>query len=341
MVDDTFAMDTSGSGPLPSYADLPIREGLPAGSSWGVWGDDDRFGCLNLLSADSVRRAAHASVRTGVVYPLNLEMELPDPPLFGRAAFEHEVVARPSGVSADDMIHGWNTQSSSQWDGFRHVRSAAHGAYNALPEAEHGMHHWARRGIVGRGLLLDVARWRSSIGRPLHSGTTDIITVDDLHETIAEQGVCVEVGDILLVRTGWLSWYRSLAADAKGPYALAPEATGLEASEAMAAALWDLHIACIGMDNPAIEAWPPPMARLSAEERDQQFARSDDPAVAASLFLHLNLLPLLGLPLGELFDLDALADDCAATHTYDCLVTSAPLNLLHGVASPPNILAIR
>ena len=35
----------AGAGPLPSYADLPIRPGLPAGSSWGVWGDDDRFGC--------------------------------------------------------------------------------------------------------------------------------------------------------------------------------------------------------------------------------------------------------------------------------------------------------
>ena len=44
---------------------------------------------------------------------------------------------------------------------------------------------------------------------------------------------------------------------------------------------------------------------------------------------------------GELFDLDPLADDCDRTRTYDFLVTSAPLNLLHGVASPPNILAIR
>ena len=102
----------------PPYADLPVRPGLPKGSSWGVWGDDDRLGCLNLLSPEGAKRGA-GLVRSGNVHPLNLELELPDPPLFGRPAFGHEVVSRPSGISCDDMLHGWNTQSSSQWDGFR------------------------------------------------------------------------------------------------------------------------------------------------------------------------------------------------------------------------------
>jgi hypothetical protein len=57
-------------------------------------------------------------------------------------------------------------------------------------------------------------------------------------------------------------------------------------------------------------------------------------------FLHLALLPLLGLPIGELFDLDALAAECEQTSRYDCLFTSAPLNVHAGVASPPNALAI-
>ena len=42
---------------LPSYADLPITPGAPAGSSWGLWGAEDRFGCLNLLTPE---RAAAA-----------------------------------------------------------------------------------------------------------------------------------------------------------------------------------------------------------------------------------------------------------------------------------------
>ena len=327
------------SATLPSYAELPVRPELPNGSSWGVWGDDDHLGCLNLLSAEGAKRAA-LTVRTGHVHPLNLELELPDPPLFGRPAFGHEVVSRPSGISCDDMLHGWNTQSSSQWDGFRHVRSAIHGAYNGLPEAEHGVHHWARKGIVGRGVLADVARWRADQGRPIHGGITDVITPNDLLQTLSAQNIMVETGDILLVRTGWLPFYRALSPEARSTYAADPAFVGLEASEAMAACLWDLHISCIGCDNPAVESWPPPMYAMTAEDRAAALANSADPAIAASLFLHLSLLPLLGLPLGELFDLESLADECHTTRTYDFMVTSAPLNLLNGVATPPNILAI-
>ena len=39
--------------------------------------------------------------------------------------------------------------------------------------------------------------------------------------------------------------------------------------------------------------------------------------------------------------LEALAADCAADGRYDCMFTSAPLNLPQGVASPPNALAIK
>jgi hypothetical protein len=52
-------------------------------------------------------------------------------------------------------------------------------------------------------------------------------------------------------------------------------------------------------------------------------------------------LPLLGILIGELFVLDTLADDCAAEGNWEGLFTSAPLNLRHGVASPPNALVIR
>ena len=53
-------------------------------------------------------------------------------------------------------------------------------------------------------------------------------------------------------------------------------------------------------------------------------------------FVHRSLLPLLGMPIGELWDLDALAADSAQDGTWDSLLTSAPLNLRGGVASPPH-----
>lgn len=57
--------------------------------------------------------------------------------------------------------------------------------------------------------------------------------------------------------------------------------------------------------------------------------------------MHTQALPLLGLPLGELWDLDALAEDCAGAGTYDAFFTSAPIGVHGGVASPPNAIAVR
>jgi hypothetical protein len=57
--------------------------------------------------------------------------------------------------------------------------------------------------------------------------------------------------------------------------------------------------------------------------------------------VHTALIPLLGIPLGEFFVLDALAEDCAQDGRYTFMFTSAPLHLTRGVASPPNALAIK
>jgi hypothetical protein len=63
----------TGGVDLPLYADLPIRAGLPAGSSWEVWGTEDRLGCLNLLTAERAL-AGVRSVVSGDVFPLNLDL---------------------------------------------------------------------------------------------------------------------------------------------------------------------------------------------------------------------------------------------------------------------------
>src|SRR5271165_3730365 len=153
---------------LPAYDELPVRPGAPAGSAAGV--------------------------SEGQVFTLNLELELPDPPLYGRRAFGHTVIDRATGH--DDELDGWNTQSSSQWDGFRHVRNMAHGFYNGVADEDHGVAHWARRGIVGRAVLADVARWREAAGRPLRPDATEPVTVDDLAGTLEAQGTEVAVGDV-------------------------------------------------------------------------------------------------------------------------------------------------
>jgi hypothetical protein len=314
---------------------LPSYDELPDGRAWSLW--PDVFGSLNLLGAEQVL-AGVACVQRGAVFALNWDMGLPDPPLFDRAAFTHTVNDLQHDAGHDDDLSGWNTQSSSQWDGFRHIRHAVHGYYGGVADEEHGIHHWAQRGIVGRAVLCDVGRWRQSAGRPLQYDQPDPIEPSDIVDCLEAQGSAFEAGDILLVRTGWITWYRGLSAEARLALSKNLMAPGLRPGIATARVLWDLHPAALACDNPAVETWPP--GALADPEVVARIATDYD-AVAPEIFLHFALLPLLGLPLGELWDLDALAADCAEDGRYTSLLTSAPLNLKAGVASPPNALALK
>ncbi|MCH7484171.1 MAG: hypothetical protein IIA90_03370 [Chloroflexi bacterium] len=105
---------------LPSYDQLPVKKGAPPGSAWGLWGDDDELGSLNLLTLERVAAAARL-VRKGAVFPLNLRIDRPDPPLYGRGRVLHTITGEGSD-GRDDYLDNFWPQASSQWDGLRHVR---------------------------------------------------------------------------------------------------------------------------------------------------------------------------------------------------------------------------
>jgi kynurenine formamidase len=112
---------------------------------------------------------------------------------------------------------------------------------------------------------------------------------------------------------------------------------GLEQSESTAAWLWDHQISLVAADNIALEAWPADGSSLGpvfAEEQGR-LARSTHTGM-----LHRILIPLLGIHIGELWDLDELAEFCADTRRYDVFLTAEPLNIPGGVGSPANAIAI-
>ncbi|MGI5242230.1 cyclase family protein [Dactylosporangium sp. CA-139066] len=309
----------------PDHAGLPVVPGAPDGSSWGVWGADDVHGALNRLSPDAVLGGV-AEVRRGLVFPLDVPLSEFSPPLFSRAAVEHRVLGDDNSLGRDDLISNWNTQASSQWDGFRHVRDPEHGYYNGLPGDRHEIAAWARRGLAGRALLLDVPRSRERAGLPWDAGAATPIDVDELQRVVLSQGTPPRAGDVLLVRTGWLAHYRGL--DEPGRRAAAERkslrAPGLLADRSVAEWLWDHRIAAVAADNPSLETYPLGTGAAPGEP-----------------ILHVRLLARLGIPIGELWDLEALAADCAAERTYCSLLVSAPLALAGGCGSPANAVALR
>lgn len=313
---------------LPSFDQLPVVAGAPPQSAWWLFGEEDQVGLFNLQTPARIVEAA-GLVRKGSVFPLNWELELPGPPLFGRGSPRHTILG--AGPGRDDVIDNFFPQASSQWDSLVHVGHPVHGFYNGVGEDEitgrpgtrGGIENWARRGIAGRGVLLDMARHFERAGRPYDPSTAYRIQVEELEACRAAQGLEIRAGDVLMVRTGWMAWY--LQQDALVRRGLANTATlqapGLQAGEAMARYLWDLHIVAAASDCPALEAWPP--------------------TAQTGGFLHHYLIGLFGMAIGELWDLERLAADCAADGSYEFLFVSAPLNKLGGVGSPPNALAIK
>lgn len=312
---------------IPTFEELPIRKDLPADCSWGVFGDNDALGCLNFLTAEGVVEAARL-VQSGKVFRLDAKIGFAKPPLFGRAPAEHRV-SPLAPMANDDFVH-FNTQESSQWDGLGHVGHIRHERYynNVTTDdvrggnAKLGIHHWKDK-FVGRGLLIDVFGYRKAKGIPVNALDREVYSVDELKAALEHQGSALKPGTILLVRTGWMESYEKLADEQKS--ALAPmdkmRSAGVEASREMVAWLWNSRVAAIGTDCPSVEAFP------------SDFTNEG--------ILHYRALPLLGLPLGELFVLAPLAEDCARDSRYEFMLVSAPLHVEGGIASPPNAVAIK
>jgi hypothetical protein len=195
---------------LPSYDQLPVREGAPAGSAWGVFGDLDEVGTINLLTPARVL-ASKASIKSGKVFSLNLPIDVPNPPLFTRQAHRHTIKSFGGAMEfvLDDYLDNFYPQASSQWDALCHVMHPEMGAYNGVPKGEItgrggtrlGIDNLAKRGIAGRGVLADIARYYESVGKSIDYMKAESIPLEDLEATLKRQKSPLRNGDILLIRT--------------------------------------------------------------------------------------------------------------------------------------------
>jgi len=316
-------------------------------SNWGRWGEDDQTGTLNFITAEKVA-ATSRLVRAGKVFPLGVEFGSSGPQ--GEFLYRQNPVhlMTVDGGDADAFIANglaWDDnptakqiaetfaaspfrfnddmiimplQAATQWDALSHVYYEEQ-LYNGFPSSAVSSQGAARcgisaaisKGIVSRGVLLDVVRHR---GQEVCLDAENQVTPEELEAIAEAQGVKIESGDIVLVHTGWWTEFRRTG-DRSAPVA------GVN----WRCAEW-LHaheVAAIACDNIAVE-------HLLTMDVEGMF-----------LPFHSLCLRDMGLMLGELWDLRRLAADCADDGVFEFQIVAPPLNVTGAVGSPVNPIAIK
>jgi kynurenine formamidase len=305
-------------------------------SNWGRWGESDELGTLNFITEDKIAAAAKL-VRRGTVFSLAVPFDEKGPQSGGlRINPIHTMLKSGADIAAgtyardfqggndramkatDDMIV-MPLQCCTHWDALGHImyRDRMYNGYPASVVTSRGATKGdiakTRKAFVGRGVLLDVARW---LGH--EPGPHEPIGGDQLGECAKAQGVNVGSGDILLVRTGRMARVAAEGWNGYDNVAAGQSGIGVES----VAWLHEKEIAAVAVDTLTAEAMP-----------------SEVPGVF--LPVHIATIVYMGLLLGEIFDLEALATDCASDGVYEFQLVAAPLPFTGAVGAPLNPIAIK
>jgi kynurenine formamidase len=299
----------------PVERDDDVDRILSSLSNWGRWGADDQRGTLNFLTPE-MRLEALRSVRSGRVVPLAREWPVADARGLRRHTYQMMRYTDPQpdeAGSIDEIGMIYHGYVVTHLDALCHLFTpeGREGMYNGFPiEAvtergaeKLGVEVMGATGIVGRGVLLDVAALK---GGPLPLGS--VIMPADLEAAEARQGVEVGEGDLVFVRNG------------QGARNSFERSTGLHAS-----CLPWLHARRVALlsgdgDNDVHPALP-------------GFARWSEP-------VHMIAIPYMGMPLLCAADLEALSAACAEEGRWEFLAVVAPWRLKGATSSPVNPLAI-
>ncbi len=270
-------------------------------SNWGRWGDDDQLGTLNFITRERVL-AACAIPKMGRVISCALPIHRPHAGSAGK----------PGSLSIPlPCATQWDALARVSYDGKIYNGRDVSGV--SIEDAPEKRFDRGRSGVIGRGVLLDLPRFTRQAW--LENGSS--IRPADLDACAEAFGVTVEPGDTVLVRTGMLARCReqqSWVGYFGGP------APGL--STLCARWIYEREIAAIATDTWGVEVRP--------------YETPD-----CSQPLHLIAVRNTGLLIGEVFDLDALADACAEDQRYEFLFTAAPLPSSGSASAPINPLAIK
>jgi kynurenine formamidase len=288
--------------------------------TWDAWPDQPERGALNHIDAGRVVAAA-GLVRGGTTVTLSLPLstrarpDAPQPADHRMTMMPDEDIGSGTVRFAKDYIGAdYHNEGHTHIDAFSHV-SYEGSIYGGAPDtsvtelgAGSGAIDLLENGLIGRGVLLDIARLR---GVPwLEPGAH--VHPEDLEAAEREQGVTVGEGDILLVRTGHALHVAERPEDAeRGKPGLHPTAARFLARRGVAA---------LGSDG------------------NNDTAPSTTEGVAFPI--HVLALNALGVHLLDYLQFEDVVPVCELEGRWEFLFAAAPLRVRLGTGSPLNPIAI-
>ena len=150
-----------------------------------------------------------------------------------------------------ELGHFGHCETGKYYNGYHH---------DDVLKGDHlGIDHWSKRGgIVGRGVLLDYVAYAARHNITYDPMTRYTIPLSALKEIAKEQGTTFVVGDILIVRSGWVKWYEEHSPEERRAKIRDGNTwLGVEGSEEVCEWIWNNHFSAIAGDAIGFEAWPP------------------------------------------------------------------------------------
>jgi kynurenine formamidase len=309
-----------------------LEEAAAQFSNWGKWGPDDQAGTVNYITSEDVRGAA-GLIRRGEVFSLAIPFDQNGPQTGslrrfnamsfmlrdGDDVFSRDMAGVPRGIGAADDVVIQATHGATHWDALAHIfyESQMWNGYDCRLVSSLGAERndiaCYRDRIVGRAVLLDL---------PRHLGVEwldpgQAVLSADLVACAAAEGVGIRRGDIVLLRFGHLAMTRSNGAWGTFAGGDAP-GLGFETLE------WIFNSEVAGV---ASDTW-------GVEVRPNEIAYCSQP-------WHRIAIPKIGLLVGEMFDLESLAEDSARDGVYEMFFCANPTPITGSVGGPVNPTAIK
>jgi len=292
--------------------------------NWGKWGAQDELGTLNYITPDKVRAAA-ALVKSGrsvsMAIPINTTAgpDNPNPAIYYMANTHDVDIGSGELRFATDFLgmqfHG---------DCHTHIDALCHIAYrgrlyNGVPADTVTVHGAGKMditayaaGIVGRGVMIDAARYRGV--KWLEPG--EIVTREEIEAIEKAEGVRLGEGDLMVFRTGHHRRRLELGA-------------------------WDA-----GYTGQGRAGLDPYVIALLHERKVAGFLPDGDGELVPSYVqglqypIHPLQITAMGMMCSDSLQLEELAQVCEAERRWEFMVVIAPLRLPHGTGSPFNPIAV-